>query len=204
MSPAPARRPRPSTTPALHDRAADNLAFIRQTMERAAAFTAVPGWGGVAIGGVGVGAALLAHRQPTIGHWLAVWFGALVMGLVLAAWTIGKKAARANVSLLTGPARRFALNFTPAMLVGGVLTVVLYRAQLYEAIPGTWLLLYGTGIVAAGAFSVPVVPALGTCFMLLGAFALFAPPAWNDWLLGLGFGGLHLLFGAIIARRYGG
>lgn len=204
MSPAPARQPRQSTTPALHDRAMDNLAFIRETMERAAAFTAVPGWGGVAIGGVGVGAALLAHRQPDIGHWLAVWFGALVMGLALAAWSIGKKAARAKVSLLTGPARRFALNFAPALLVGGVLTVVLYRAQLYEAIPGTWLLLYGTGIVAAGAFSVPVVPALGICFMLLGAFALFAPPAWNDWLLGVGFGGLHLLFGAIIARRYGG
>lgn len=199
----PARRP-PEPSPALHDRAMDNLAFIRETMERASSFTAVPGWGAVGIGAVGTAAAIAAHLQASFGRWLAVWFAAMVLGLALGVWSIVRKASRASIPLLSGPGRRFALNFAPPVIVGGILTVVLYRAHLEAAIPGTWLLLYGTGIVAAGAFSVPVVPVQGVCFMLLGGVALFAPPVWRDWFMALGFGGLHLLFGIIIARRYGG
>lgn len=194
----------PEPPPALHDRAMDNLAFIRETMERASAFTAVPGWGGVAIGGLGAAAAIVGHQQGRFGNWLITWFAALILGLAIAVWSISRKASRASVPLLTGPGRRFALNFAPPVIVGGILTVVLYKAQLWEAIPGTWLLLYGTGVLAAGAFSVPIVPAMGVCFMVLGSVTLFAPPEWRDWLMGLGFGGLHLLFGTIIARRYGG
>ena len=204
MSPAPAFRIPPENPPALHDRAIDNLQFIRDTMERAAAFTAVPGWGGVSIGATALAASWVASRQPTFDRWMTVWFLEAVLALSLAAWAVRRKAARAGVPLLSGPGRRFALNFAPAMVVGGILTVVLYRAGLVDAIPGTWLLLYGTGVVAGGAFSVPVVPAQGLSLMLTGTVALFAPPAWRDYFMAFGFGVLHLAFGFVIARRYGG
>ena len=54
------------------------------------------------------------------------------------------------------------------MLAAALLTVVLYRAGLRSLLPGVWLLLYGVGVVAAGAFSVKVVPAMGFCFIGLG------------------------------------
>lgn len=182
----------------------DNLQFIRDTMERAGAFTAVPGWGGVLIGLTATAAAWTAARQPSFDRWMTVWFLEAALAVGLAAWSTHRKAQRAGVPLLSGPGRRFALNFAPAMVVGGILTLVLYRAGMTAVIPGTWLLLYGTGIVAAGAFSVPIVPAQGLCLMVAGTMALFSPPAWRDYLMAAGFGLLHVIFGFIIARRYGG
>lgn len=188
----------------LHTHAVDNLRFIRETMERAGSFTAVPGWGGFAIGLSALVAAWIASRQIQIEAWLGTWFVEGILAIAIGAFSMKRKADRAQVSLLSGPARRFVLSFAPPLLVGALLTIVLYRAGLFAAIPGTWLVLYGTGIVTGGAFSVRVVPVMGLCFMALGAVALFCPVNWGAGFLIAGFGGLHLVFGLIIARRYGG
>ena len=199
--PQPPPRPEP---PALHDRAMDNLRYIRETMERAGSFTAVPGWGGVVIGLTAVGAAWVAARQPGLHGWLATWLGEALLAIAIGAWAVSRKARRVNLPLLSEPGRKFALSFAPAFCAGVLLTAVLYRAGPAGLIPGTWMMLYGTGVVAAGAFSVNVVPVMGLCFMATGAMALFAPASWANYLLAFGFGGLHVLFGFIIARRYGG
>jgi hypothetical protein len=188
----------------LHDRAVDDLRFIRRTMERAGSFTAVPGWGQVAVGVSALAAAFLAARQPSVELWLATWLGEAVVALAVGGWAMVRKAYAGNDPILSGPGRRFWLSFIPPMAVGGLLTIALYRAGLAHALPGTWLLLYGTGFVTGGAFSVRIVPVLGLCFMLTGAAALLGPAAWGDGFLAGGFGGLHIVFGMIIARRYGG
>ncbi len=194
----------PAAAPALHARAMDNLSFIRSTMERATAFTAVPGWGGVAMGVTALVATALAHGGASRGEWLAVWLGASVLALTIGGSSMAVKARKAGTSMFSYSGRRFLLSYVPPLAVGGLLTLVLARAGLYSALPGTWLLLYGTGVVTGGAFSVRVVPIMGLCFMALGALALLAPPTWGEWLMALGFGGLHIVFGLIIARRYGG
>jgi len=188
----------------LQTHAMDNLRFIRETMERAGSFTAVPGWGGVAMGASALIAAGIAARQPSLERWLATWLLEAAFAMALAVLAIRRKAKAAQGPVLSAPARRFVLSFAPPLIVGGLLTAVLYRAGIPAAIPGTWLLLYGTGVVTGGAFSVRVVPVMGLCFMFIGAVALFCPLAWGTALLAAGFGGLHLIFGAIIARRYGG
>ncbi len=43
---------------------------------------------------------------------------------------------------------------------------------------------------------------MGLCFMLIGAVALFCPLAWGTAFLAAGFGGLHLIFGLIIAWKW--
>ena len=201
-------RPRPVETridtPALHDRAMDNLRFIRETMERAGAFTAVPGWGQVGVGVTALAAAVLAARQPSVELWLATWLAEAIVALAIGGWALARKAHAANDPILSGPARRFGLSFLPPMVVGGLLSVALYRAGVVDALPATWLMMYGAGVATAGAFSVRIVPAMGLCFMLLGAVALFGPASWGNWYMAAGFGGLHIAFGAIIARRYGG
>lgn len=188
----------------LHTHAMDNLRFIRETMERAGSFTAVPGWGGFVMGLTAVVAALVAARQATLEQWLAVWFWEGLLAIVIGAATMIQKARRANVSLLSAPTRKFVLSFAPPVVAGALLTVVLYRGHLPGALPGVWMLLYGAGVVTGGAFSVRVIPVMGLCFMGLGAVSLFCPLNWGTAFMAVTFGGLHIIFGLIIARRFGG
>ncbi len=188
----------------MDDRARDNLRFIRETMERAGSFTAVPGWGGVAMGITAIGAAVIASRQGTSIGWLLTWIGEAVVAVAIAIWTTFSKAREVGGSILSGPGRRFVYSFVPPLFAGGLLTLMLVRAGATGAIAGVWLLLYGTGVVTGGAFSIRIVPLMGLCFMVLGAVALFCPASWGNILLAAGFGGFHILFGAIIARKYGG
>jgi hypothetical protein len=187
----------------LHARAMDNLLYIRQTLERAGSFTAVPGMGGVLIGCTALMAAWMSaqHIGPT--SWLIVWTlaagVALIVGIAGAAW----KSRRFNLALWSGPGRKFVAGFAPAMLAGAVLTVVLWEAGNAEVLPGIWLLLYGAAILSGGYSSVRVVPLMGACFMLIGSAALFLP-GWNNLFLAAGFGGLHIVFGTVIAVKYGG
>jgi hypothetical protein len=124
--------------------------------------------------------------------------------IIIASWTTYTKARESGASLFSGPGRRFVYSFAPPIFVGALLTLFLVRAGLTGTIAGMWLLLYGTAVVTGGAFSIRIVPLMGLCFMVLGAVALFSPADWNNALLAAGFGGLHLIFGGVIARKYGG
>jgi hypothetical protein len=183
---------------------ADDLRFIRDTMERSAAFTAVSGWGYLIIGLTALATAWLASRQLSYFAWLEVWLAegllAVAVGLLSCTW----KANRRGLPLFSGPARKVALGLAPPIVAGAFLTFLLYRAGFTAALPATWLLLYGAGIMTGGAFSVAILPVMGMCFMLLGGFAVLAPAAWGNWFLAAGFGGLHMIFGWLIARRHGG
>jgi len=182
----------------------EDLRFIRDTMERSAAFTAVSGWGQVLLGATAIAAAALAARQISSFAWLRVWLAegilAVAIGLLSCTW----KANRRGLPLFSGPARKVVLGLAPPLVAGAFLTFLLFRAGLQSALPATWLLLYGAGIMTGGSFSVAIVPVMGVCFMLLGGLAVLAPAAWGDWFLAAGFGGLHMLFGLLIARRHGG
>ena len=188
---------------ALHSYAMDNLRYIRRAMESSASFTSVPGLAGVVIGISALVAAFLAETRFA-DQWLAVWVADAVFALTVGGWAMTRKARGEGIQLSRGVGRRFLFSLTPPLVAAVVLTVVLQRMGASEAIPGTWLLLYGAGVVTGGTFSVRPVPVMGLSFMVLGVVALLAPPGWSNPLLAAGFGGLHIIFGAIIARRYGG
>jgi hypothetical protein len=185
-------------------RAADHLRYIRETMERAGEFTAVPGWGGVTMGLTALAAAILAGLQGSARAWVAVWLAEAFVAVAIAAPAAATKARRANSSLFSGPGRKFVLSFVPPIVVGGLLTMALLQLGATAALPGVWLLLYGTAIVTGGAFSVRAVPIMGLCLMALGAMALFAPHSWGNLFMAAGFGLVHIAFGVWIALRYGG
>ncbi|HYW50419.1 MAG TPA: hypothetical protein VE861_07430 [Gemmatimonadaceae bacterium] len=210
----PLREPS-AETPALHDRAMQDLSFIRRTMEGASSFTDVPGWGLVAIGSTAVLAATVAARQETAARWLTVWMIEAVLAASLGAVMMGRKIRRhtrpAGTPLLSSAARKFLLGFWPAIFAGAVLTFALFEpvasapaSATPRVLPGLWLLLYGVGITTAGAFSVRAVPLMGLGLIGIGTLALVVPQLHGDVMLGTGFGVLQVIFGTWIARRHGG
>ena len=188
----------------LSDRALEDLSFIRETMERASTVTSVPGWGGVVMGLTAVVAAWGASRQASSAEWLAVWLGEAVVALGIGGVAMVRKAGATGSPLGTRAGRLFAGAFAPPVVAGAVLTVALYRIHRVDLLPAVWLLLYGTAVTTAGLFSVRPVQIMGACFMALGAAAFLAPPTVGDSMMAAGFGGLQVLFGLLIARRYGG
>lgn len=200
----PIRPPAPPAESRLHDHALNDLRFIRQTMERAGVFTAVPGWGQVIVGATALAAAFFASREPSPALWLTVWSVEALAAMLIGVAAMAHKARMAEAPLFSQSGRRFTLSFSLPLMAAAILTVALFRAGLYALLPGMWLVLYGTAFVSGGAFSVPIVRTMGFCFMAFGVVALFAPPGWGNLLMAASFGLLHIVFGLVIARRYGG
>ena len=182
----------------------DNLRFIRETMEAAGTFTALSGWGQVVIGLTAVGAGLIASRAATPSTWLAIWMAeaCLAAGISVASMTI--KSHAANMPVFTGPMRKLVLSFSPAIAAGCVMTIALHAVGAMAQVPGLWMLLYGAGVISAGTYSVSIVPFMGGAFMILGIISLIVPASWLTAMMIASFGGLHILFGILIARRHGG
>jgi hypothetical protein len=189
----------------IHAHAIDNIRFIRDAMSRATEFTAIPGWGGVLMGCTALVAALVSGPTDGSLRWVLIWFADAGVAAAIALVTMTMKARRTGAPLSSAaPAHRFALAYLPPMVAGMVLTPVFATWGLVARLPGCWLLLYGSALASGGAFSVRVVPLMGLCFMALGVVAFAAPASWGHWLMAAGFGGLHIGFGLVIARRYGG
>ena len=190
--------------PQQHDPLSE-LRFIRQTMESAGSFTAVPGVGTMVIGATALAAAYLARTQEVGSQpWLEMWVAEAMIALAISAVTISRKAQQSGQSLWSGPAKKFMTSFAPPLMAGALLSWLMFQAGFGQRIPAMWLLLYGTAVVTGGAFSVGIVPVMGLCFFTLGGIAVFSAVSWATGFLAAGFGGLHLLFGYLIARRYGG
>jgi hypothetical protein len=199
MTTVPAR----SHLPTVEAHALERLEYIRSAMDRAGGFTAVPGLGGALVGATALGAAALAWPSRGSGRWLTIWLLEAGVAIVIGLITTVRKARRSGVPLAGPAARRFALAFSPPIVAGAVLTAWFTRVGPMHALPGCWLLLYGTAVTTGGALSVRLVPVMGVCFMAAGVLALLVP-GWGDILLAAGFGGLQVLFGVLIARKHGG
>jgi hypothetical protein len=173
----------------LDSHAAATLRYIRASMESASSL-AVPGSTGIASGSVGVLAAVISFIPAVRPYWLIVW----LLAAVVAAGVGGVLLFRQT------PIRRFAIGLLPSLFAGAVLTAVLWSSGNLHAIPGTWMLLYGCGLIAASLASARSIAILGGAFVALGLLALVLPDSLQIPLLGVAFGGLHILFGYLMWR----
>jgi hypothetical protein len=202
----PIRSETDAAAPAVNidDRAMDNLRYIRETMERSTSFTAVPGYGGMLMGATAIGAAYFASKQVYLRNWLIVWLTEAFLAAAIGLLAMWQKSKLADQSLFSTPARKFAFGFTPPLICGMVLTLGLWRYEQYRLMVPVWMLCYGAAVVTGGAFSIKAIPVMGWLFIAGGAAAFALPAAYGNYFMAGSFGVLHMVFGAIIARRYGG
>ena len=191
----------------IESHALGTLSYIRASMESAGSFV-VPGTAGIVMGIIGVLASGVASVPALLSHWLEIWLVAAAVALALGGALIARQATRGSAPRYLGPVRKFVLCLAPSLLAGTVLTVVLLRAGMDRLIPGVWLLLYGCAVLSAAtatsATITRLVSAMGALFVVLGLIAFALPPGEQSLMLGLGFGGLHLIFGSLIGRfRHG-
>jgi hypothetical protein len=186
------------------DHAMDNVRYIREMMERSTSFTAVPGFGGMLMGITAIAAAYIAAQQVSARNWLMVWLTEAGLAFAIGLLAMWQKSKIGGQSLFSVPARKFAFGFVPALVAGVVITLGLWRYEYFEIMAPVWMLCYGAAIVTGGAFSVRIVPIMGWLFIASGAVAFMLPAVYGNYLMAASFGLLHIVFGAIIARRYGG
>jgi hypothetical protein len=173
-------------------------------MERAGSFTCVSGWGQVAVGLTAFPAAFLSARSSGPESAIAIWIVTAAVAVTIAFVAILGKARRLGIALDSATSRRFLHGFLPPLGAAVVLTVMLVRAERFDLLRPLWLVLYGTGIITGGAFSIPVVPIMGMVIAAIGIAAVLSPPGWSDLYMASGFGAVHVAFGVVIARRHGG
>lgn len=194
--------PRSDNTVALDTHALGTLKYIRASIESASAF-AVPGIAGIAMGAVGVAATVVTSIPIFAPYWLAIWLCAAVAAFALGVVLVVRQPAR-GVTLYRGPARKFVLTLCPALLAGAVLTAVLWQADQSKLIPGMWLLLYGCAVLSASLMTsaaiMRLIATMGGLFVAYGLVAFELPPSWHNFILGVGFGALHGVFGILIGR----
>ena len=197
----PTRSEDPGAT-RLDSHAEENLRFIRDTMERASVFTAVPGWGMLAIGGLGLVVSVITRGIWHDQAWATVWAVTATASFGIGVATTARKVRASGLRMTGGAGARFWAGLVPTLVAGALITVPLLRAGEADLLPTVWLLLYGAAVMTAGWNSVRVLALMGLCFMLAGTLATFSPS--RDVSMAVGFGGLHVVFGYIIARRHGG
>lgn len=186
------------------DRAIDNLEFIRDTMQRSTSFTAVPGYGGMLMGATACVAAYIAATRVYSCDWLVTWLVEAALAFAIGLLAMWQKSRIGGTSLVSVPAKKFALSFAPPLIAGIAITLGLWRYEHYEMMAPVWMLCYGAAVVCGGAFSVRAVPVMGWCFIALGAAGFALPAAYGNYLMAAGFGVVHIIFGAVIAKKYGG
>ena len=156
------------------------------------------------MGAIRLAAAVLAGNQPSAERWLVVWLLAAAVAWALASAPCGARPLACWLAAGGPIGRRFETSLAAPLVAGAALTWGVWMSGDQALIPAVWLLLYGTGVLAGGVFSVAPVRLLGVAIMAMGVAALATPPAWGNVWLGIGFGGLQVGFGLYIARRHGG
>ena len=197
------------------EEAREHLRVIRQTMERSTKYSTLSGLSGVLIGLTAIAGVLVTrgmiNRSLGAGRPLhdiqpqlaGVWLAVLAFAVAIEFLANKRRAARVGKRIASPLGAHILLAALPAFLAAAVLSLFFYQHGLFPFIWGIWMLCYGLAISAVGLFSVRPVSYLGAAFVLAGAVTLLLPGPYHLFMMALTFGGFHIFYGVLMARRHG-
>jgi len=192
--------------------AREDLLYIRKTLEAAGQLTAVPGKCLIAAGVMAIGGALF-NNFVTGAPWgngpypktaLGTWAVVLCLSVAIVCYGIYRKSRQMCTPIQAPLVRKLLWSLCPALFVGGLLTHLTVQTSNLAWLPVIWLGCYGAAVTNGGQVSVAPVRYMGVCFLLAAGGAALSPSSAGLAWIAIGFGWLHLVYGAYIARRYNG
>ena len=186
-----------------------DLKIIRKMMESSSRYTNIPASGYLVTGVLGLlgawGTSVFLGKEkisdialitPEDMKILAVlWSVIFVAALGTVMFFSWRKARKHHLSAWNSLAARMVFSQVPVAIVTGVLTIAMARKGYYDFIPGMWLGIYGTVLYSFSYFTSFEHKIEGSLFILLGIIATFVPSNLVLILLGVGFGGIHIMAG---------
>lgn len=200
----------------------ETLQDIRDIMDRSARFVSLSGMSGIWAGSVALAGAYAAHvllQQPGyqyIGRGTEgtpenfdrftvnmIMLGIAVFALALAGafYFTWRKARRNNQSLWSNASRQMLVQGFFPMLAGGVFSVTFIYHGCGIFVAPACLVFYGLALISGGRHTLSDIRYLGMLDVALGCCSLFFP-GFGLIFWAIGFGVLHILYGAIMWNKY--
>ena len=203
----------------MNTKVSEDLAHIKEMMERSSRFISLSGLSGIGAGIVGLLTGIAAlyltngkiqyiernHIQPYEDYMVKMLILLGVFALILAIFfgcffTI-RKSRKLGLQIWTSTTKKILTQLTIPLVVGGVFVLALLHYGLYGLIAGTTLIFYGLALINAEKYTFSDIKYLGLLEIALGCIALF----WIGkglifWTIG--FGVLHIIYGVILHRKY--
>lgn len=187
------------------NKALESVKEIKELMEKSSKFVSLSGMTAVLAGVYALAGALVANHLLNLGRSRAelimVAMSVLAVSVVTACVLSYYKARKTGQQIFSRLTCRIIWNFALPLLTGGLFCVALLLHEVYGLISSVMLLFYGFSLVNVSKFTYSNVAWLGYAFLGLGlADCFFEGHGLLFWTIG--FGGFHILYGALFYLQY--
>lgn len=201
----------------------ETLQDIKRMMERSSKFISLSGWSGISAGICALVGAWIANGKieeyhsagsgssgnglragegvSLINQLLVIAIGVLIAAVVLAFLFTWLRTKKNRVKIWDPAAKRLMWNTLLPLLVGGVCIWRVLEIGAFTLVAPLCLVFYGLALVNGSKYTVGEVRYLGYGQIILGLLNLWLE-GYGLYFWALGFGVLHILYGAMMWWKY--
>lgn len=196
-----------------------DISEIRSIMEKSSRFISLSGLSGVMAGIYALVGAAIAYNlvytsqdlvydqlmirdvRGNVLNLLLIAVGVLVAAVLTGIYLTRKKARKQGLKTWDESAKRSLINLLIPLIAGGILVVIFYQHGLIGMIAPVTLIFYGMGLINASHYTYRDIRLLGISEVILGLIAS-AVIGYGLLIWALGFGVLHIIYGALMYFKY--